>query len=117
MKYDNVFRAGDSVRGKATVFTNLVDNFIDLEQVGEPVLTSFVPGVPNSACPSLPPGLCMPFQPFQYVNVAQAQLSGVELETGYDWTEGFATLEGSAVDGKNRRPACRSRRSRHIVRA
>jgi hypothetical protein len=42
------------------VFTNLVDNFIDLEQVGEPILTSFVPGVPNSACPSLPPGLCMP---------------------------------------------------------
>jgi hypothetical protein len=33
VKYDNVFRAGDSMRGKATVFTNLVDNFIDLEQV------------------------------------------------------------------------------------
>ncbi len=85
LKYDNVFRAGDSVRGKGTVFTNLVDNFIDLEQVGEPILTSFVPGIPNSACPSLPPGLCMPFQPFQYVNVAQARLTGVELEGGYDW--------------------------------
>jgi hemoglobin/transferrin/lactoferrin receptor protein len=101
VKYDNVFRAGDSVRGKATVFTNLVDNFIDLEQVGEPILTSFVPGVPNSACPSLPPGLCMPFQPFQYVNVAQARLSGVELESGYDWGVGFATFEGSAINGKN----------------
>ena len=53
LKYDNVFRPGDSVRGKATVFTNLVDNFIDLEQVGEPILTSFVPGVrtrPAQAC-------------------------------------------------------------------
>jgi hemoglobin/transferrin/lactoferrin receptor protein len=101
LKYDNVFRAGDSVRGKGTVFTNLVDNFIDLEQVGEPILTSFVPGIPNSACPSLPPGLCMPFQPFQYVNVAQARLSGVELESGYDWGAGFATFEGSAINGKN----------------
>ncbi len=26
VKYDNVFRASDSMRGKATVFTNLVDN-------------------------------------------------------------------------------------------
>jgi hemoglobin/transferrin/lactoferrin receptor protein len=101
LKYDNVFRAGDSVRGKGTVFTNLVDNFIDLEQVGEPILTSFVPGIPNSACPSLPSGLCMPFQPFQYVNVAQARLSGVEMETGYDWGAGFATFEGSAINGKN----------------
>jgi hemoglobin/transferrin/lactoferrin receptor protein len=101
VKYDNVFRPGDSVRSKATVFTNLVDNFIDLEQVGEPILTSFVPGVPNAACPSLPPGLCMPFQPFQYVNVAQARLSGVELESGYDWGAGFATFEGSAINGKN----------------
>jgi hemoglobin/transferrin/lactoferrin receptor protein len=101
LKYDNVFRAGDSVRGKGDVFTNLVDNFIDLEQVGEPVLTSFVPGVPNSACPSLPPGLCMPFQPFQYVNVAQARLSGVELGGGYDWGAGFTTFEGSAINGKN----------------
>ena len=70
-------------------------------RIGEPILTSFVPGVPNSACPSLPPGLCMPFQPFQYVNVAQARLSGVELESGYDWGAGFATFEGSAINGKN----------------
>ena len=101
VKYDNVFRAGDSVRGKGTVFTNLVDNFIDLEQFGEPILTSFVPGIPNSACPFLPPGLCVPFQPFQYVNVTQARLSGVELEAGYDWGAGFATFEGSAINGKN----------------
>jgi hemoglobin/transferrin/lactoferrin receptor protein len=101
LKYDNVFRPGDSARGKADVFTNLVDNYIDLEQVGEPILTSFVPGIPNSACPSLPPGLCLPFQPFQYVNVAQARLSGVELEGGYDWGIGFATLEGSAINGKD----------------
>ncbi len=101
VKYDNVFRGGDSVRGKGTVFTNLVDKFIDLEQVGEPILTSFVPGIPNSACPFLPPGLCIPFQPFQYVNVAQARLSGVELEAGYDWGSGFATFEGSAINGKN----------------
>ena len=34
VKFDNVLRAGDSFRGKADVFTNLVDNYIDLEQVG-----------------------------------------------------------------------------------
>ena len=96
-----MFRAGDSVRGKGTVFTNLVDKFIDLEQVGEPILTSFVPGIPNSACPSCRPASAYPFQPFQYVNVAQARLSGVELEAGYDWGSGFATFEGSAINGKN----------------
>lgn len=101
IKYDNIFRAGDSVRGKADVFTNLVDNYIDLEQVGEPILTSFVPGIPNSACPSLPPGYCLPEQPFQYVNVAQARLSGVELQGAYDWGSGFATIEGSAINGKD----------------
>jgi outer membrane receptor protein involved in Fe transport len=55
----------------------------------------------GSVCPSLPPGLCLPFQPFQYVNVNQARLSGVELESGYDWGAGFATFEGSAINGKN----------------
>jgi hemoglobin/transferrin/lactoferrin receptor protein len=101
VKFDNVLRAGDSLRGKADVFANLVDNFIDLEQVGTPILTSFVPGIPNSACPTLPPGLCLPFQPFQYVNVAQARLTGVELQGGYDWSTGFVTFEGSAINGKN----------------
>jgi hemoglobin/transferrin/lactoferrin receptor protein len=35
------------------------------------------------------------------INVAQARLSGVELETGYDWGAGFATFEGSTINGKN----------------
>jgi hemoglobin/transferrin/lactoferrin receptor protein len=101
VKYDSVFLQGDSIRGKGTVFTNLVDNYIDLEQVGEPILTSFVPGLPNSACPYLPPGYCLPYQPFQYVNVASARLTGVELEGAYDWTKGFVSLSGTAIHGKN----------------
>jgi hemoglobin/transferrin/lactoferrin receptor protein len=101
VKYDSILRPGDSIRAKGTAFLNNVDDFIDLAQVGDPILTSFVPGIPNSACPFLPPGLCMPFQPFQYVNVAKARLSGVEFEGAYDWGQGFVSLEGSATNGKN----------------
>ena len=73
LKYDNVFRAGDSLRGKGDGLHQPRRQLHRLEQVGEPILTSFVPGVPNSACPA-PPGFCMPIQPFQYVNVNQARL-------------------------------------------
>jgi hypothetical protein len=96
-----VFRAGDSVRGKGTVFTNLVDNFIDLEQVGQPILTSFVPGIPNSACPTLPPGLCMPFQP---VSVRQCHPGAAfRRRVGNQVTGVRASRrsEGSAINGKN----------------
>jgi hemoglobin/transferrin/lactoferrin receptor protein len=101
LKYNDVFRTGDTFRGKLTAFTNQVDNYIDVEQVGAPILTSFVPGFPNSACATAPPGFCIPFQPFQYVNVAKARLDGVEAEGAYDWGLGVASLAASAVNGKN----------------
>jgi hemoglobin/transferrin/lactoferrin receptor protein len=101
LKYNDVFRPGDTFRAKLTAFTNRVDNYIDIEQVGAPILTSFVPGFPNAACAGAPPGLCIPFQPFQYINVSKAQLDGVEAEGAYDWGGGVVSLAASAVNGKN----------------
>jgi hemoglobin/transferrin/lactoferrin receptor protein len=79
LKYDNVFRAGDSVRARVRCSPIWSITTSTSSKSANPFLASFVPGIPNSACPSLPPGLCMPLQPFQYINVAQARLSGVEL--------------------------------------
>ncbi len=100
-KYNNVWQQGDTFRAKVTGFTNRVDNYIDLEQVGSPILTSFVPGFPNSACPTAPPGLCIPFQPFQYINIDKAQIEGIEAEGAYDWGGGVISFAGSAINGKN----------------
>jgi hemoglobin/transferrin/lactoferrin receptor protein len=100
LRYDDVLKAGDSFRGKATVFTNLVDNFIDIEPVGSPYHVPFIPGAPTSLC-GAEPFLCFPINSFQYINVSKARVQGVEVEGAYDWGRGFLSLAGSAIDGKN----------------
>ena len=100
VKYDNVFAADDKIRGKLTVFSNTVDNFIDMETVGAPYLVSFIPGIPSSVC-ARAPRLCFPISSYQYVNIASANLMGVEMEGGYDWGRGFFTLYGSHIDSIN----------------
>jgi hemoglobin/transferrin/lactoferrin receptor protein len=100
LKYDNVFTSGDSFRGKATIFTNRVDNFIDIEPVGAPYLVPFIPGAPVSLCATAPAD-CFPINSYQYINIAKARLQGVELEGAYDWGRGFASVAGSAINGKN----------------
>lgn len=101
IKYNDIWRHGDLLRAKATAFTNDVANYIDLAQVGAPLPTSFVPGFPNAACASAPPGMCIPFQPYQYVNLAKARIKGVELEGAYDWGGGFVSFSGTLTNGKN----------------
>ncbi|WP_158818625.1 TonB-dependent hemoglobin/transferrin/lactoferrin family receptor [Methylocapsa sp. S129] len=100
LKYDDVFKSGDSFRGKITAFTNRVDDYIDIEPVGSPYLVPFIPGAPASLC-GAEPFLCFPITSYQYVNVAKARLQGVELEGAYDWGRGFLSVAGSAIDGKN----------------
>jgi hemoglobin/transferrin/lactoferrin receptor protein len=84
LKYDDVLQQGDKLRVKANVFSNIVDNYIDFEAVGPSYLVSAIPGQPNSIC-NAAPFLCFPITSYQYVNIAQAHLTGVELEGGYDW--------------------------------
>jgi hemoglobin/transferrin/lactoferrin receptor protein len=100
LRYDDVLTAGDSFRGKATLFTNLVNNYIDIEPVGAPYPVPFIPGAPVSLCGAAP-FLCFPINSFQYVNVSKARLQGVEAEGAYDWGHGFLSVAGSAINGKN----------------
>lgn len=100
LKYNNVIRPGDEVRIKADAYLNKVQNYIDFTTVGAPYLVSAVPGMPNSIC-TTEPFLCFPINSFQYVNVGEAQISGVELEGTYDWGGGYVTVSGTHIDGKD----------------
>lgn len=107
VKYDNVLRDGDSVRAKANVFHNTVDDYIDIVSVGDPIPvlgpgmspTVIPPAAWPAYCRARPTG-CVYGQ--QYQNIAKAELSGVELEAGYDWGAGFVTLAATHIDGKNK---------------
>ncbi|ACK50880.1 TonB-dependent heme/hemoglobin receptor family protein [Methylocella silvestris BL2] len=100
IKYDNILAQGDKLRIKANVFSNTVDNYIDFEPVGPSFLVPFIPGAPTSLC-NVAPFLCFPITSFQYVNIAQAHLYGVELEGGYDWGGGFVTISGAHINARN----------------
>ena len=88
LKYDNIFAAGDSFRGKLNVFRNDVDDYIDL--VGStpipPVLIA-LPGVYS--------------QYYQYQNIAHARIEGVEWETMYDAGLWYLGVSGHLIRGKN----------------
>jgi hemoglobin/transferrin/lactoferrin receptor protein len=88
LKYDNIFAANDSFRGKLNVFRNDVYDFIDL--VGStPIPPILVPI----------PGLFSQF--FQYQNIAHARIEGVEWETMYDAGLWYVGLSGHVIRGKN----------------
>ncbi len=93
LKYDGIFMAGDKFRGKFNVFRNNVTDYIDL--VGT---VDFVP--PLKCPPSTIFGgfgsLC-----YQYVNVANARIEGVELETMYDTGAWFLGVSGQHLRGYN----------------
>jgi hemoglobin/transferrin/lactoferrin receptor protein len=100
LKYDNIIRPGDSLRLKADTYLNKVQNYIDFTTVGAPYLVPFIPGAPVSTC-AMEPFLCFPINSFQYVNIGEAQISGVELEGTYDWGGGYITVSGTHIDGKD----------------
>jgi hemoglobin/transferrin/lactoferrin receptor protein len=101
LKYDNVFHQDDSFRPKAAIFTNTVDN--DLMPVGPTYFVPFSPVFPAASCSATPrPFYCViPITSYQYVNIAKARLEGAEVEAAYDWGDGFVSISGSHVDGRN----------------
>ena len=104
IKFDDVLRAGDAFRAKVVGYSNEVDNFIDIQGVGPRTFVAVSPLVPASLCAGrlVPFGPCqIPVQAQQYVNIARADLSGVEVEAAYDWGDGFASLGYSHTDGVN----------------
>jgi len=93
LKYDGIFTAGDKFRGKFNVFRNNITDYIDL--------LGTVDFVPPLACPpsSIFGGfgsLC-----YQYVNIANARIEGVEFEATYDAGRWFLGFSGQHLRGTN----------------
>ena len=88
LKYDNIFSAGDSFRGKFNVFRNDVSDYIDL-----------VGSTPRPPILFPTPGLFSQF--FQYQNIAQARIEGIEAETVYDAGLWYVGVAGHLIRGKN----------------
>jgi hemoglobin/transferrin/lactoferrin receptor protein len=85
-KFDNVITPTDRLRAKLNVFENRVTDYIDLV---------FVPFIgPFGPCPS--PPFC-----FQYQNIAQARIYGLEFEGAYDAGQWFVGLSASRLFGNN----------------
>jgi len=85
LKYDGIFAAGDSFRGKINVFRNDIDSYIDL--VASPPV-------------AIPPfGFASQF--FQYQNIARARIEGLEVETLYDAGLWYVGVAGHLIQGKN----------------
>jgi hemoglobin/transferrin/lactoferrin receptor protein len=85
LKYDGVFTAGDSFRGKFNVFRNDIEGYIDL--------------VASAPVPVPPFGSFSQF--FQYQNLAHARIEGFEAETLYDAGSWFVGVAGHLIRGKN----------------
>lgn len=95
IKYDNVFAADDKIRAKINVFQNNISNYIDLAQVFYD---------PTGALSPPPQCVSTPYfytDCYQYVNVGQARIQGVELEAKYDAGRWFASLSGQHLTGQN----------------
>jgi hemoglobin/transferrin/lactoferrin receptor protein len=88
LKYNDVFAAGDSFRGKFNVFRNDVDGYIDL-----------VASTPRPAILVPVPGLFSQF--YQYQNIAHARIEGFEWETAYDTGLWYVGFSGHLMQGKN----------------
>jgi hemoglobin/transferrin/lactoferrin receptor protein len=76
IKYDDVLIEGDTLRAKSAIYQNDVSDFI--EGIFDPIANTY-----------------------QYVNVADAQLWGIEGELVYDAGAWFATAAGSMNRGDN----------------
>ncbi|MEH3148415.1 MAG: TonB-dependent hemoglobin/transferrin/lactoferrin family receptor [Methylobacterium frigidaeris] len=103
LRYDGVLAPADAFRAKLNVFHNTIDDFINFAAVGPTYFVPAIPGIPASICARIPGRFpcVIPVQSFQYLNIARAELSGVELEAAYDWGGGFVTLAGTHTDGRD----------------
>lgn len=95
LKYDNVITTGDAFRAKFTAFRNKVDNYID-----QVFVEGGTPGIPVIA-PT--PGFLPVFidDHFQYQNIANATIEGVEFEAYYDAGQWFAGVGAHHIRGKD----------------
>ena len=110
IKYDNLFRDGDAFRAKIVAYSNQVDDYIGIQGVGPALYLNAIAGANPALCAGRTApfvngragAICViPIQAQQYVNIARANLSGLEVESSYDWGDGFATLAYSHPEGEN----------------
>ncbi|ABD87530.1 TonB-dependent hemoglobin/transferrin/lactoferrin family receptor [Rhodopseudomonas palustris] len=92
LKYDSVFTAGDSFRGKFNLFRNDIDDYIDLVASTPERYTSIFMGFPISGTSS---------KYYQYQNTPHARIEGFEAETMYDAGQWFAGVSATVQHGKN----------------
>jgi hemoglobin/transferrin/lactoferrin receptor protein len=85
LKYNNIFGAGDSFRGKVNVFRNDLDDYIELTQFGAPFLFQGT--------------RYLPF--YQYQNIPSAHIQGFEAETMYDAGAWFVGVAATYLRGYN----------------
>lgn len=86
IKYDDLFMAGDRLRGKVAIYRNEVDDFIDGVQSFGPLCGA---PIPNACRGSF----------YTYVNKSNAKITGGEAEVIYDARRWFASLSGSVTRG------------------
>lgn len=88
LKFDGVATAGDAFRAKAVVYRNRIDDYIgpDDNSLGSSQTCTMGPA-------SFPCGS------YQYVNIGEATLEGVELELNYDARSWFFIAGASHVRG------------------
>jgi hemoglobin/transferrin/lactoferrin receptor protein len=104
LKYNEVLVPGDVFRAKLNVFQNEIDDFINIQAVGPTYFVPAIAGIPASICARIPGRFpcVIPVQSFQYLNIARAELSGVELEGAYDWGRGFVSLAATHTEGRDK---------------
>lgn len=100
LKFNNVLKANDAFRAKIVGFRNKVDNYIDGVSVDVNGDDSNPPPCPGN--PGAPYPTCIiSDDTFQYQNIANALLEGVELEATYDARLWFASIGAQHIRGTN----------------
>jgi hemoglobin/transferrin/lactoferrin receptor protein len=84
-KFNRVFTPADAFRARIMAFRNKVDDFID----------------PTLSFPSCPPLCGLGDAKFQYVNISEATIEGVELEGMYDARSWFLGASVHHIRGTN----------------
>lgn len=93
LKFDNIFKSGDSFRGKFNAFRNNLEDYIEL-----------TPSAPISVLVPFPPFGFIPYtgsQFYQYQNIDKAHIQGFEAEMAYDAGDWFVGLTGQLQRGYN----------------
>ena len=95
IKYDDVWSPGDKIRAKVNAFQNDITNYIDV-----------VPAFVDFSGMLTPPAPCVPTplgytDCFQYQNIGNARIRGLEFEFNYDAGLWFAGLSGQHLVGQS----------------